>query len=291
MDTTRTILKSFLQYKFRDKKNTIKDLKEFIWVLNHLTNCLHEYKTKIKSYQVNLEVLLVKAGFHGSTIAQLFDGSDIITHKKRVVRFPDISSIYVLVRGLIENYFMLYYLNFDITSDEQGIFRNLLYEASGLNMRQGYDVKHKIGVEKKKREKGKLEKIKEEILNNKYFLSLPVKKQKELIKKLPPRELGFEQLITKIGILSKEFILLWKLSSNYAHSEYLSAIQITDYLKQKEDMEETMFSVLYQSLIVFALMIKDLVRNYKSIELTYNTLDSELRTKIDWWSDLAKKIK
>ena len=126
MDTTRTILKSFLQYKFRDKKNTIKDLKEFIWVLNHLTNCLHEYKTKIKSYQVNLEVLLVKAGFHGSTIAQLFDGSDIITHKKRVVRFPDISSIYVLVRGLIENYFMLYYLNFDITSDEQGIFRNLL---------------------------------------------------------------------------------------------------------------------------------------------------------------------
>lgn len=290
MDSTRTILKSFLQYKSRDRINTIKDLKEFIWVLNHLTDCLHTYQTRLKPYQENLEILLVKIGFHGSTLAQLFNGSDIISHKKKIIKLPDLSSIYVLVRGLIENYFMLYYLNFDPKNDEQGVFRILLYEASGLNNRQSYEVRSKIGIEKKKTEKEKLEKIKEIILKNNYFNSLPEKKQKELIKKLPSRELGFEQLIKEIGISSKEFLLLWKLSSNYAHSEYLSSIQLTDYFKQSEELKETLFSVLNQTLIVFALLIKDLVRNFKAIELTYNTLDSELITKIDFWSDLAKKM-
>lgn len=165
----------------------------------------------------------------------------LISHKQLIItetifellnkKNPDINSIAVLMRFLIENYIINYYLHFEKVELEEKEYRHLLYKYCGLNNRDYYSTKGKKELDiKKKENKEELEKTRILIQQNSYFKSL--KKNK-----IPTKIFEISSYFTQTDINNDAISTFWRLFSNYAHSEYISIINyiaICNDIKKKE---------------------------------------------------------
>jgi hypothetical protein len=279
-----TLLRLFQQNKTGDFNARLTDYKEFVSTLIELTDSLYTAKVKMEYWKQYFEIQLVKFSLHSSSLAYLLEGTPIKMDKnKNLIKYPDLGSIFLLCRAQIENYLMFYYLNIQPQTFEEGEFRYLLYELSGLTHRQKFDTGAEEQILKKEKEKQEIEVILDKIKNNKYFQTLPLDKQKFLLSTRPSRVMGWEKLIESSHLDTGFFLGVWKLYSNYSHSEMIGSIQIKGYAEKPEELNRTLFSTLNQSNMLTCIAIKDLVTNFKSSEIIFNALPIELITKIEFW--------
>lgn len=282
-----TLLQLLKQHHTSDYNTRLSDFLKFIDILDDFTDTLYLAKVKTEFWKQYLEILLVKLSLNSSSLAYLIKGTPIKSPKGKKIDYPDIGSIYLLGRAQIENYLMLYYLNFQPKTFEEGEFKYLLYELSGLNNRQLYNTSSKEGILKKEKEKLEIDSIIEKIKENKYFIEMPVQNQNYLLDKKPSRIMGWEKLI-EASPLDKEFFLTtWKLYSNFSHSEMIGSIQIKDYIKNRAVLNSSLCSVLNIANMIVCTTIKDLVGNFKTSEIVFNTLSTELKTKINFYQRAA----
>jgi hypothetical protein len=265
-----------------DFKAKLIDYKEFVSTLIEFTDNLHTAKVKTEYWKQYFEIQLVKFSLHSSSLAYLLEGTPI-RMRKNLIKYPDLGSIYLLCRAQIENYLMFYYLNIQPQSFEEGEFKYLLYELSGLTRRQEFNVGTKEQNAKKEKERLEIEDIIVKIKNNKYFQKLPLDKQNYLISSRPSRIMGWEKLIECSQLDTEFFLGVWKLYSNYSHSEMIGAIQIKGYVEKPEELDRTLSSTLNQANMLTCTAIKDLVTLFKTSEIVFNTLPFDLKTKIDFW--------
>jgi hypothetical protein len=287
--TTRDkyLLQILRQHTAQDFDSHISDFNKLIGLLNDLQEAMYQGQSALKPWQRNLEVLIAKFSIICSTIAQLSTGT-LVRAMAKDVSVYDIHSFYVLSRSLMESYLMTNYLNFTPKSDEQGEFRNDLYALSGLSSRQEFETITDDGRAKKAKEKKEIEQLKSKIKSNKYFRSLSVEKQRKLLKDAPSKEMGWEQLIKATRIRNREYLMMWKLYSNYAHSEYLSSIQLKDYYNNVALMKGTMLASLVQNIVTLSILIADLTDHFLSARLKFNLSAQETRTKVEFWSALGR---
>jgi hypothetical protein len=270
----------------------LKDFHEFIDTLVSLTANLHTAHVTFEFWKRYLEVQLVKFSMHSASLAYLLKGTpikDIETNKE--FKYPDLGSIFLLRRAQIENYLMFYYLNIQPSTNEEGIFRYLLYELSGLSHRQTIPAIQPDTIQKKENERKEIENIIKEIKKNKIYQALPLKNQNQLLKTRPARIMGWEKLIQSSGLNTEQFLTSWKLCSNYSHSEMIGSIQIESSIKNPDELKWVLFLALEQSIITTCILIKDMTKLFKSTEITYNALPVSLTTKIDMWCKVGTGLK
>lgn len=279
---------SFLIDINRDVNTRLKELDEFISILINLTDKLHDAKVSFEFWRQYLEVLIVKFTLHSASLSHIIKGTPLNKENKQII-YPDLGSIYLLARAQIESYLMFYYLNIQPKSNSEGQFRFFIYELSGLQQRQDFPSSEKYS-QKKLDEKEQIKDLIEKIKSNDYFKNLSAKEQAKFIsKKVSARLTGWESLIKDSHLKSDIFVHLWKLYSNYAHSEMISAIQIRDYVKNYDQMNQTIYMVVKQSLMLVCVSIFDIKNAFKSSEFVLNTYSSDLLTKIEMWNNIAKK--
>jgi hypothetical protein len=287
--TTRDnyIIGIYRQFNAKDFDRHVEDFNDLIELLNDLQEAMYHGQSAIKPWQTNLEVLIAKLSILCSSLSQLSNGTKVRARKTEVILY-DIHSFYVLSRSLMESYLMINYLNFTPKSDKQGEFRNDLYALSGLSNRQEFETITSEGRIKKAKEKKEIEQLKLKIQRNDYFKGLPSDKKKKLLKDTPAREMGWEQLIKATRIRNRESLVMWKLYSNYAHSEYLSSIQLKDYFRDGSLMKGTILTTLIQNIVLLSIIISDLTDNFLSAKLKFNLTKQETRTKVEFWTTLGR---
>ena len=160
-------------------ENLSRDYREITWAFQRMNYSLFDFKTALKPWQEHLEILANKFIQINFSLAHLVKGTPFpsITTRKVTEVEKDMSSIYILIRAVIETYLTLYYLNFQVTDDNQGNFRNQLYKHSGLARRQSFHIQGQAGKLKLESERLLVDELKKAIQDSTYFNSLDKKKR------------------------------------------------------------------------------------------------------------------
>lgn len=265
----------------------IEDMKMQLEVLTTLTDSLHTAKVQVESYEEYLEVLLMKFSLHSFSIIQLYSGTQFWFERK-AFKYTDISSIYTLSRAQLENYLIFYYLYIKPRSKEEAILYYHVYQLSGLQIRQGFGIKNRTLVEKFKREASQAAELKSAIQSNAHYRSLNKQEQHIILKKFSAKLNGWEKLIEESKLNSRMFKILYKLYSNYSHSEMISCIQLKGFFKDPQEMEGTLHATARQTSMLIAMLISDLRGKFSVCEIMFNSFSSVERDKVEVYCNLAK---
>jgi hypothetical protein len=87
-------------------------------------------------------------------------------------------------------------------------------------------------------------------------------------------------MIQSRGILSMDFLSMWKLFSNHAHAEYIGVIQLNSYYKNPEEHKPGIYNLASMGLMLSALLIHDYTTTFNAAEIVYNTLPETLKAKV-----------
>lgn len=212
----------------------IKDFREITRAVERLNYSLFEAKYQQQEWEQHREVLVVKFAGLNYSLLQLLEGSEVadIFDVKKTQKVLDISGIYLMIRSLIETYLTIYYLTFECRDhEERQKFRNDLYKHSGLARRQEFKPQQKEGIAKLALEAIELMGLKQAIEANPYYHTLTTDKKNRIWKDKISREYSWFDMIKSRGIVSMDFLSLWKLLSNHAHAEYIEVMQLNSYYK------------------------------------------------------------
>lgn len=125
-------------------------------------------------------------------------------------------------------------------------------------------------------------------MDNGYFKRLPNEKQKKLLERNEAREYSWFDLIKSRGIVSMIFLTLWKLLSNHAHAEYIGTMQLNSYFTSSTESLPGIYNIVSQPLLLVALYIDDLISSFTAPRIVYNTIEDDLRTKIELFQGIIK---
>ncbi|HRN28024.1 MAG: hypothetical protein IT276_12860 [Ignavibacteriaceae bacterium] len=287
----------FFYYKLRDDFELsshefiiiLNDYEELIDVLSLLTQELYVSKVRDENWRYYIETISIKFIFHSLNLVTVFKG---IKHFSKLLSIDnnlfDLSTGYILKRTLIENYLIFNYLFIQPKDKEEQRFRWLVFEIGGYSDRQGYspilkELKDKLVTE----QKIILDRI-EELKTNKYFLMLEEKRRNSILKDKYPKLWGWKKIAKDSEINDEIFIKEWKLYSNYAHSEFISLMQIQDYYKDKEKLFNTRSHLLFSTVILTASFITDIIKTFQVINEKFDSLDYSQKDCIRFLSSIAK---
>lgn len=220
-----------------------------------------------------------------------------IIKKPNKLKFYDISSIFVLLRELLENYLTFNYLFINSKSSKDIDLKISLYKYRGLQRRQNYQLipnNHQTII----KEKIELEKLKKRILNNPSKNNYDkIKNWEKFLESANKNKLfTWTEMIENSKLDTDYFVSLWALFSNYAHSEYISIIQIKDAYNNSDKSLLYEKTKVYESLLILlSLTIKEFVELFRdSLFSQYDSLDFSIKNIITYHcnqnSDLEKKV-
>ena len=261
--------------KSNDPQKALSEIEELNTLLISLSETLFEAKIADTGY---LEASLAKFTFNASSLILLSRGTPFKDDKT-----VDISSIYILTRSLIENYLTIFYLYLDHITKSEKEFRFLLYKLSGLCNRQKYLTTSIDGRKKIADEAKEIEVIRDQIRK----LPMYVKYVKRIESPSPaPKTQSWLELIRDSPLHTSKFQTLWRLFSNYAHSEYISIIQTQEHYSNQITYRHTLVSS-YTILQVTGLLINQFSTLYPTVNMKYNMLSTSKRSKADLWAGIA----
>jgi len=243
---------------------------------------------ELEKYYSYFEVLILKYQMKSISLMNLLKGS-----KYEQMDFIDIPSLFILLRGLIENYLMFNYLYIEPSSKDETYFRTLIYQRSGLLNRQQYSAipkDHPILI----KEAVEIEELTTLIEKNPLYQNLDKKKRTRI--KAKATSSNYIEIMNSSKLKNTDFITFWKLCSNFAHSEYISGMQIrTIYIDKTNPNDLFLYkhNILLHSLYLIVLIIEDFrsmfpqlndyydkdPNNIKSIANEFNILDYNTRIK------------
>ena len=254
---------------------------------------LYETKPTLGIGEVYIETLLIKIIITSKSILQLSNGTNLSTiNHPNQMQLIDRSSLYVLTRSLIEALLTLEYLYFNNLTREEQIFRYNLWRISGFQSRQNYSENMKIEfVKKLESEKKEIEKLKNEIQQTEYYSKLKKPDLWKLDNFGLPRILSWSKLLENSILKTSLFSKVYGLYSNYAHSEFISVIQIKEgnLGKSNEFNISTTITTLNNVRALNCVAIILLTEKYDCAKEAYDKLDQNLKFTIEFWNKFARK--
>lgn len=265
-----------------------KSLEEILKAHTSIIQSIYDSQPTLDIGEVYIETLTIKLLFASKSTLGLSRGINISgIDADNKVQIIDISSIFILTRAVLENFLTLEYLFFNKLTREEQTFRYNLWRISGFMSRQNNDENLQPHLkEKLEREKKEIQTLRNTLKNSPFYSSL----NKQHIWKLTgyglPRVISWDNLIKQSRLKSTLFTKLYKLYSNYAHSEFISAIQLNENKPQKTNKfnEETTITSLNNLRIINCVSISLLKDKFQCTKEAYESLSEELRFTIEFWN-------
>lgn len=241
---------------------------------------------------LDAEALLFKVFAHSCTIKHIIYGTPIPIMTQS---FPDVSSIKVLTRALLETTLVFYYLFITSKNDSEKQLRYLKWQLSDLLQRQSlteliiYTEKEKL----KESQESDIESIKilrNKILNNDYYSSYTPKQKKSILNGFPEWRLPLKgkghrpswiELGEHAGLNSHYRNIFYKHLSSYAHSGSLSILQLRN--RDRKFTEVTVSNSLSATLVSMALMIKGFWKIVPMSKQALNELELHKKSLEHWF--------
>jgi hypothetical protein len=268
-------------------------LEKIISTNAEILQSIFDSKPKLEIGEVYIETLIMKIIFSSKSLIDLSKGTELNLNKFKVnLEIIDRPSMYILNRSIIECFLTLEYLFFNNLSREEQLFRYNLWRISGFVSRQNFkESLQKSFEEKLLREKKEIEELKVEIKKSKYYSTLKDQDIWKLNTYGLPRVISWSSLLEK-SILNKElFESTYKLYSNYAHSEFISIIQINEGSLHKTDEFNlsSVFSTLYISRLINCITIILLKEKFECASLAFESIDEKSKYSIEFWNKFGRE--
>ncbi len=233
-----------------------------------------------------IEPLIVKLCLHCSSFLSLFKGTQIpITN----IKLQDVSSIKLLLRAITENYLTSHYLYFDNVDNEEKEFRFLVYKYCGLHQRANVKPPSTISEEHISQEREKLNLLRAKIEMSEHFLKLEKGTKKGILEGKKPRlDLNWVKLSKKSNLNEYIFTMLYSHNSSYAHSEFLSILQLKTGYNSSENGETRDHHLMELANYFICKTIIELSELFPNTKACLDKLDVYTRKIIEIYSQLIQ---
>lgn len=269
------------------------ELQRAMFVLSKLIDLVHDKHVGFPKWMRHIEVLMIKFVQHTSSVNQLADPLPFsLLEDGTVVSAFDRGSLFVIARAQIEAFLTLYYLILLPESNEQGEFYDMVYELSGLCSRQDMPTEQKGSQEQKAKDAARISVLRKEIENHPYFSNLDGDMKRKVKGKKPPARLfiGWEELIRQSHLNERFFAPRWKYYSGYAHSEFISSLQISLMLKDQKFVMSDVCKTVEMALMAVCVAITELLNLIPILQDDYSSIwPEEQRISIYFYSTIALK--
>jgi len=234
------------------------------------------------------EGLATKLFLHAASVLYLSRGTKIADFPSAPLKFPDPASIDVLARAALETFLTFHYIFVEPETDEEKDYRYWAWKAAGLTERQNHPVSIEAHKQKLAGEKKEIDDLHSKLRSNIIFQQLTGKQQEQVLKKgkwklLSWREIAEEASLARI--LSSD---MYRHLSGYAHSSWLSVLQIKQSL---EDKEESL--LIEPSMKTIAIATANFIREYCNLfPKTKDVLaaDAEGTNIVDEWIQIGQAL-
>ena len=113
--------------------------------------------------------------------------------------------------------------------------------------------------------------------------------KKRIVKNNFAKIIDWKEIITRSKLKPSLFHRAWRLYSNYAHSEYLSLMQVKDYWAKANDTYFIRNLCLFSSLVLNTITIIDYKKLYPQIESAYSGLEGNQKRIINLLNSVGKE--
>jgi len=127
-----------------------------------------------------------------------------------------------------------------------------------------------------------------ELETNPYYQKISEESKKYIRKNNLAKVKNWADIISSSKLNHNNFHKIWKLYSNYAHSEYLSVIQIYDYMANPEETISVRNLTLFFTLTLTCVLIIDFSNLYKELQDYFEKLDDNQKRIIKLFYNLGK---
>jgi len=283
------LIHSYIQNR---EKHPIELIIRILHTLNSILvkqiDILHTKKVKIQNWQHPFEALSFKLTFHVASMEKLLEKSSI-PYQAQNLEVIDIASINVITRAIIENYLTLYHFHFENVAEEQKVFRYLIYASSALKNRQSFTVYNLDNEEQLNHEKEVIDRLLETLKTNAYFLGLPLKNQEHYLKTKEAKQFNWTELLDKADLRPEFFKDTWRLLSNYAHSEFLSVLQIREYPRNFQQLNSNAYFMGEVCAMVLGRAISNTAIIFSVTKEIVDALEIEEENLLKYFAAVGKK--
>lgn len=292
-------LKTFTALKELHLLNSVPATFESLELLakasTELIQSIYDSKPELGEGEVFIETLSIKILLTTKSIIELGKGTKVSAlTKDSNVKLLDFSSINILTRSIIEAFLTLEYLFFNNLSIEERNLRFYIWQISGYKARQGFfnergQLKENVN-EKLQTELAEIKRLKTIIEKSPYYKNL----NKQNLWKLDtfglPRLVSWSKLIEQSILKTSMFELSYKLYSNYAHSEFISLIQMNGAKTLNKGSEENDLSILNSLRVVKminCIAIVGLKNKFDFASKVFEQYDEEIKSTILFWNEFG----
>ncbi|MCK6608954.1 MAG: DUF5677 domain-containing protein [Flavobacterium sp.] len=281
--------------KIDSMDETIEDMKLITQAYVKIIQSIYDSKPELKEGEVFIETLSIKIFLTTRSILELINGINVsITDNHDKIKLLDFPSINILTRSIIEAFLTLEYLFYNELEETEKLFRLHIYRFSGYKARQDFFEKRqnlaKHVTEKLDTEIEEMENLLNKIESSVYYKDLKQQHLWKLDKFGLPRLKSWAELLDKSTLKTNIFSTSYKLYSNYAHSEFISLIQMNSVGALNKDSNDNNLAVM-NSLktikminCVSIILLKD---KFECTSKAFENLEDELKEIIKFWKEFA----
>lgn len=281
-----------------NEEQIIKTLIQITKAYTEVIQAIYDNVPELKEGEVFIETLSIKILITTRSIIELTKGFQIET-KDKISEYKslDFSSINILTRTIIESFLTMEYLFYNNLTDDEKRFRFLIWRISGYKSRQDFfekKDKNLISEEIQDKLENELDEINELLKEAKtfpYFNNLNKQHLWKLDQFGVPRLESWNTLLNNSMLETNIFLIPYKLYSNYAHSEFISLIQLngSDVLnKESNDNKMHLQNALRVVNMINCVSLIELKNKFLCTSKAFDNLDKSAKEKIEFWSDFAK---
>lgn len=216
--------------------------------------------------------------------------------KNGTTKMVDFASVHTLTRAMIEAFLTLEYLFYNDCPDDEKRFRYLIWRISGYKSRQSFIPEKEMEFlkpearEKLKTEAVESERLLEEVKQSPHFTNIKKRDAWKLDTYGVPRLKSWHELIGESKLAGSKIATSYKLYSNYAHSEFISLIQMNGadiHHKKAEQNKLHVKNVVRVILMINTVSLLQLKDKFKCTSDAFEKLLTKQKDLIAFWNMVA----
>lgn len=281
------ILNAYSMYYRKNIEEGIIELEGFNDVLLTLQTYLVESKIDIPEYKNRISSLATKTILNCNSIISLLKGQQIKSKLlDKEINVIDIPSLYTLTRAQLENYLVFDFIYCQPKNDKEIEFRYYNWILSGLLSRNIFTPYGDSAKEKKKNDLQEIRKYQSILRNSLYLNNFTEKQQKRILEVGEPRLFnGWIDLMNLSGVHVNHSEQIFRILSAHAHTTGLSIITLDAMKLAYSKNHSEGHLIMFLSKLILSRFIVKFKSMFLATELKYNTLNNELITKLEFYSN------
>lgn len=293
-------LKDFIALKEHHLLNSVPDTFEGLELITkagtELIQSIYDSKPILGEGEVFIETLFFKILITTKSIIELGKGTKVSAlTKESSVKLLDFPSINVLTRSIIEAFLTLEYLFFNDLDEEERKFRFNIWRISGYKSRQSFfeksqNLNNEEVNQKLNEEFEEIERLLKIIKKSPQYNTINKHSLWKLDKFGLPRLVSWQKLLERSILKTNVFEIPYKLYSNYAHSEFISLIQMngSDTLNKGSQINNHhILNALRVVKMINCVAIVSFKNNFDFAEEVFEKYDEETKTMILFWNEFG----